>query len=202
MADEPIFRLWNPQWHNCTNMVPVRKDKDGHYPMTFEILANEAASAVAQIGTAADNALDGTTTPVLVYVVSSSADDTDNATKHARRVHLIGLSVASATDYINGDEDAVYSVEEIALAGATDVITTRYYLRVMHLYVCLHGSGDADAAGNIICEDDTDGTTTYLTIDAASNESNSSGLIYLFTNYEGRWDRCLISLNDTALNQA
>lgn len=199
---EAQFRLWNPQWHNCTMMIPRKRDKDGQYPMCITISVSEAASAVAEIGTAADNALNGTTTPVKVYVVSSSGDDTDSGTKHARRVHLIGLSVASATDYINGVEDAVYSVEEIALSGATDVITTRYYLRVMHMYVCDWGSGGSDAAGNIICESDADGTVTYLTIDANDNESNSSGLIYLAKDYEGRWTRCFISLNDTALNAA
>lgn len=197
---EAEFRLWNPQWHDCTCMIPTKKDKDGNYPMCITISISEAASAVAEIGTAADSALDGTTTPVQVIVVSSSADDDDGATKHVRKVHLIGLSVASAKNYVLGTEDPVYSVEELSMNGTTNVTSSRYYLRVMHLYAVQWGSGDADAAGAITCEYPEN--TALLTIDAGDNESNSSGLIYLADNYEGRWTRCFVSLNDAALNQA
>ena len=205
---EAKFRLWNPQWHNCTNMIPVRKDKHGHYPMVFDIEISEAASAAAEIGTAADNALNGSTTPVILYVASTSATDKDAAAGAVRRIHIIGISVASSKNYVLGTEDPVYSVEEVALDsadGTTDVTTSRYYLRVMHAYAVLWGTGGAashDAEGNITVADDDVPTTTYLTIDAADNESNNSGLIYLAANYEGRWTRCFVSLNDSALNQA
>jgi hypothetical protein len=201
MADEAEFRLWNPQWHNCTVMIPVRKDKDGNYPMCITTSITEAASAVAEIGTAADAVLDGTTTPVQVVVVSSQAnDDNDLAAADAQRVHLIGISVASSKNYILGKELPVYSVEEINLNGTSDVTSTRYYLRVMHAYCCKWGTTGSDAVGNITVE--YPANTTKLTIDAGSNESNSSGLIYLAANYEGRWTRLFVSLNDAALNQA
>jgi len=201
MADEAEFRLWNPQWHNCNVMVPVKKDKDGKYPMCITISVSEAASAVAEVGTAADAVMDGTTTPLQMIVVSSQAnDDNDLAAADAQRVHIIGLSVASARAYINGEEDPVYSVEEVNLNGTTDVPTTRYYLRAMHMYCCKWGTTGSDAVGNITLE--SPANTTKLTIDAGSNESNSSGLIYLWTNYEGRWTRCFVSLNDAALNVA
>jgi hypothetical protein len=198
---EAQFRLWNPQWHNCTKSIPVRKDKDGKYPMCITIDISEAASAVAEIGTAADSALNGTTTPVQVIVVSSAAnDDNDLADADAKKVHLIGISVASATDYINGVEDPVYSVEQLNLNGTTNVTSTRYYLRVMHMYCVDWGTTGSDPVGNITCEYPEN--TALLTMDAADNESNSSGLIYLAANYEGRWERCFVSLNDTALNVA
>ena len=197
---EAQFRLWNPQWHDCSYMIPRKKDINGNYPMCITIQVSEAASAAAEIGTAADSALNGTTTPVQVIVVSSSADDTDNSAKDVRNIHLIGISVASPTDYINGDEDPVYSVEEIAMNGTTNVTSDRYYLRVMHAYACRWGSNGSDAAGNITVEYPEN--TALLTMDAGDNESNSSGLIYLADEYEGRWERCFVSLNDAALNQA
>ena len=176
--------------------------------MTFEIYISEAASAVAEIGTAATGVLDGTTTPVVVYAVSSSDTDKDAAAGAVRAIHLIGISVASATDYINGEEEPVYSVEEIritAAGGTTAQVSTRYYLRVLHAYATEWGTGGAashDAEGNITIDDDGLGGNVYLTIDAGSNESNNSGLIYVADGFYGRWDRCFLSLNDQALNQA
>lgn len=196
---EAEYRLWNPQWHNCSYMVPVRKDKDGNYPMAIEISISEIASAAAEIGTAATAAKDGTTTPFIAIAVSSSASDDSGATDHLQRIHLIGISVSSAANYILGKEDPVYSIEEIVLNGVADVNSVRYYLRVLHAYGVSWGSGGSDAAGNVTIE--APANTALLTMDAGDNETNNSGMIWLATNYEGRWTRLFISLNDAALNQ-
>jgi len=176
--------------------------------MVFEIAVNEAASAVAELGTAADNVLDGTTTPVILYVASTDALDKDAAAGCVRALHIIGISVARSDEYVVGLEKPKFTVEEVRLDsadGTTDVTTERYYLRVMHMYATEWGTGDAgshEAEGNITVADDAVPTTTYLTLDLGSNESNSSGLVYLVDGYYGRWTRCYISLHDEDINEA
>lgn len=199
MADEGYFRLWNPQWTNSTGDKYTRTNLEGKRPITFEIAVSEATSAAAELGTAADAAFDGTTTPTVVYVDSSHADDTDDSTKDIRAVHVIGISVSSVKDFNEG-EKPLYSIEEIRTNGTTAVISTRFYLRLLHAYAAEWGSGGAVAAGNVIITNVT--PTTYLTIDAGSNESNSSGLIYVHENYWGRWSRCYISANDVNWDEA
>ena len=205
-ADEGHFRLWNPTWTNSTSDDCRRVNVHGLYRPTFEIAVTEASSAVAEIGTAADAVLNGTTTPVLLEIDSTSATDKDASTGAVRAVHIIGITVASATNYIAGIEDPVYSVEEVrcdATAGTTEVGTVRYYLRVMHAYATEWGSGGGashDAEGTITIQHPT--PTVYLTIDAGSNESNSSGLVYLVNGFWGRWTRCYVSLHDTDINEA
>lgn len=208
MADEGYFRLWNPEWTNSTGDNLIRTNVHGKRTMTFEIGIAEAASAAAQFGTAADNALNGTTTPVLLEVDSSSNTDIDGAAGAVRAVHIIGISVASSAEFVQGrstDAAAVkYTVEEVRTNGTTAVSTTRYYLRVMHMYATEWGTGGAashDAEGNITLQT-VGGATVYVTIDAGSNESNSSGLIYLYDGYWGRWNRCYVSLNDEDINEA
>ena len=193
MADEGYFRLWNPQWTNSTGDKYIRTNLEGKRPMTFEIAVSEATSAAAEIGTAADAAFDGTTTPQVAYIDSSHADDTDSSIKDVRAVHIIGISCSSVGAFNDG-EKPLYSIEEIRTSGTTAVVGTRAYLRILHAYAAEWGSGGANAAGNIIITNVT--PTTYLTIDAASNESNSSGLVYVHENYWGRWSRCYISAND------
>ena len=198
MADEGYFRLWNPQWTNSTGDSLIRTNVHGKRRMTFEIAVSEASSAAAELGTAADNALNGTTTPVVIYADSSQALDIDTTIGTVRAVHVIGITVSSVKAFNEG-EVPVYSVEEFRMNGATGVVSTRYYLRVMHAYACEWGSGDTAshvAEGNITIQSGAAGGTTYLTIDAESNESNSSGLIYLYEGYWGRWNRCYISAND------
>lgn len=204
MADEGYFRLWNPGWTNSTTDNCIRTNVRGKRRITFEIAVSEAGSAVAELGTAANNVLNGTTTPVLLEIDSTSATDKDAAAGAVRAVHIIGITVASAYDYIHNNETPVYSVEEVrcdATAGTTEVQTIRYYLRVMHAYATEWGTGGGathDAEGAITIQT-VGGATDYLTIDAASNESNSSGLVYLVDGYYGRWTRCYVSLNDVAI---
>jgi len=195
------MRLWNPDWYSpAISEAEIRK-KDVHrkYPMMFEIRYSGVGSAAAtEIGAAADNALDGTTTPVLLYIESTDAKDTV-AGVGVRRVRLIGLSVASVQDYLNGIETAVYSVEEINMATSAHTLTTRYYLRVMHLYASDWGA-ELNAAGTLTAGDDATPTTPYLTIAAGGNESNNGGLIYVGPGYHGRWKRLVANINDAAPN--
>jgi len=206
-ADEGRFRLWNPQWTNSTGDDCRRANVRGKNQMTFELAITEAASGVAELGTPADNILNGTGTPVLLEEDSTDALDKDADTGCVRAVHIIGITVASAQNYIDGLEDPVYSVEEVrcdVTAGTTAMPTSRYYLRVIHAYAVEWGSGGGashDAEGTITIQT-VGGVTTYLTIDAASNESNSSGLIYVADGYWGRWNRCYISLHDESVNVA
>ena len=142
-------------------------------------------------------------TAAKIFVVSSDAGDTNTDAGKVRKVCVIGISVASKYNYIQGTEDPIYTVEEINMAGATYVESERYYIRIMHMYASHWGSGGSDAEGTITLVDANTGTGhTYLTLDAASNESNSSGLIYVAENYWGRWNRCYISMNDVLIDVA
>ena len=208
MAEEGYFRLWNPEWCNSSTDDCIRTNVRGKRNMVFEIAVTEASSAVAELGSAADNPLDGTTTPVILYVASTDALDRDAAAGCTRAIHIIGISVASSDDYVLGLEEPKFSVEEVRMDsadGTTDVTTERYYLRVMHAYATEWGTGDAgshETEGAISVANDAVPTITYLTMDAASNESNSSGKIYLVDDYYGRWTRCYISLHDEDINEA
>lgn len=136
-----------------------------------------------------------------LFVMSAQANDTDATTGDARKVRIIGLSVASDIDERNGIETPTYSVEEVNLNGTTAVETVRYYQRVMHMYCCDWGSGGTDAKGNITLEDCATGTgNVYLTITATYNESNNGGMIYVGAGYYGRWKRLLANINDAAPN--
>jgi len=325
-ADEGYFRLWNPDWTDSTIDDCKRTNVHGRRQMTFEIAISEAASAVAELGTAADAVLygsrpevstntciaaasytsgeafkiyeadgDGTETvhwvwfkldaagagdpsggdsglectittgetptqvAVIVaaaidgeagltatsagaivtaesdavgdqtdchdvdtgtvcattyqgawqqacklFVVSSQANDTNAlAAADAKKVCIIGLSVSSKYNLVIKGEKPIYTVEEINLAGATFVETSRAYTRVMHMYCCDWGTTGSDAVGNVILVDTNTGTgNTLLTIDAGSNESNSSGLVYVADGRWGRWKRCYISLNDATIDVA
>ena len=202
------MRLWNPEWFSSAiSADEVRKrDKDGNYPLMFEIrYSGTCSAAAAQIGAAADNALDGTTTPVKVYVDCAADTDKDASTGHVRKVRIIGISVASDQAYINGTEDPVYSIEEVnltAAGGTTAVATSRYYLRVIHFYASDWGSGGSDASNAIYVQDDAAGTTKYLTIAQNYNESNNGGLIYVADGYYGRTVKLRAGLNDAAFNNA
>ena len=134
------MRLWNPEWTNITTTHDIYK-ADVHSkksPVYIEIMYNGTCSANAtEIGAAADSAKDGTTTPFKLVIVSSSADDTDNAAKDVRAVRVIGISVpgngatiAAATGFVDPDwaNKQVYSIEEIKMNGTTDVYSTRFWI--------------------------------------------------------------------------
>lgn len=149
-------RLYNPDWNNLTTQEHTlyRKDEYGNSPQMFHIFYKGTSNANAtELGGAADNALDGTTTPIKISVESASADDNDASNGHVRAIAVIGVSVASQVDYLADREDPVYSVEEFRMNGTTMVYSTRYYLRVIHAYAIEWGTGDTDAAGTITIED-------------------------------------------------
>jgi hypothetical protein len=206
-------RLWNPEWTNVTTLNQLRKsDIHGKRSSPYiEIMyTGTASAAAAEVGGAADSAKDGTGTPFRVNIVSSSADDTDNAAKDCRAVRLIGVSaanassttIASATTGRVVDDWATnhqYTVEEIRTNGTTDVYSTRFWIRLIHAYGCEFGSAGADAKGNITVE--SPANTTLLTIAAGANESNASA-IYGAYGHNGRLTYLRISSADVAWNNA
>jgi hypothetical protein len=186
------MRLWNPEWYSpaITRKQIIKPDVYSKNHPTIEIFYTGASSATAtEVGGAADSVLDGTTTPVQCIVVSASANDTNSSTGHVRKVRIIGISVASADNFVNGSEKPVYSLEECNMNGTTNVTTSRYYLRVLHFYACDWGSGGDEAADDITLEYPEN--TTLLTIAATANESNGS-IIYGCEEHNGRtvWANC------------
>lgn len=193
-------RLWNPEWKSPA--IPDKEvnkmDVHGKNATYIEIMYTGACSASAtEVGAAADSVLDGTTTPVQIIVVSASANDANTAASHVRKVRVIGVSVASATNFVLGTEKPVYSLEELNMNGTSDVTSTRYYLRVIHAYACDWGSGGDEAADAITVE--YPANTTLLTIAAAANESNAS-IIYGAEDHYGRTTYLNCCAADAAFN--
>ena len=180
----PVYvyqRLWNPGRENIygdtSNVLNyLEKDIRGtrKYTKYIEVFWVGTTQAGEQLGTAADSAKDGTTTPFQISVVSAQANDTDAATGDARKVALIGTSVSSIGAYNQGEQPKM-TVEVINLSGTTDVTSVRYYLWVDHAYVCDWGFGGADAKGDITIESPAD--ADLLTIKATYNESQG-GLLH------------------------
>jgi hypothetical protein len=169
-------RLWNAEVIiDPNNVLPNggRLKVNGAYPMIYTIDWTGAAQAASEeLGTAATSVKDGTTTPFQVTVVSTDVGDKrTTAAGFVHSVALIGLSVASIADYVNGIEDPKTTVEVVAMNGTTDVLSTRYYTWVDHAYACEWGTGAShDAEGNITIE--SPANTTLITITATYNESN------------------------------
>jgi len=115
-----------------------------------------------------------------------------------RKVRIIGVSVASATDFINGEEDPVFSLEEVNMAASAHTLTVRYYLRIIHFYASDWGS-EKDTAGTLTLGDDATPLNAYLTIAAAANESNGS-IIYGAPKSFGRLSYCYLGPADVAFN--
>jgi hypothetical protein len=210
------MRLWNPTYTNidittkANRRTIYKTDVHGNMHTYVEIFYTGASNANAtEVGGAADSAKDGTATPFKINIVSSDANDTDATTGDARKVRLIGISVpatsadstiAAATgtvdpNWANGKEE--YTVEELNLAGATDVYSQRFWIHVMHAYCSDWGSGGADAKGNITVE--SPANTTLLTIAAGANESNASA-IYGCYGYSGRLTYLKAGADDVAFN--
>ena len=178
-------RLWNPGVNNIigddSNVLHglTRYLPDSSARRVFEVFWRGTTEA-SELGGAATSVFDGTTTPQQIIVVSASASDTDGAAGHVRKVAVIGLAVKSQTAYLKGSSDAGYEapqayVEVVNMNGTTNVTTTLYFLRLVHIYACDWGSGDDDAAGNITAEYPEN--TALLTIVAGTNES-SGGILY------------------------
>lgn len=181
-------RLWNPGVNNIigddSDVLHSLRRIMPHEPQQraircFEVFWRGTTEA-SELGGAATSVFDGTTTPQNIIVVSASASDTDGAAGHVRKVAIIGLAVKDQGAYLKGSTDPGYEkpdlyVEVVNMNGTTNVTTTLYFLRLVHMYACDWGSGDDDAAGAITAEYPEN--TALLTIDAAENES-SGGILY------------------------
>lgn len=180
----PVYvqiRLWNIGKSNihgdASNVLNELKRKmaDGSAPTMYEIMWKGTPQAGAEeLGTAADAAKDGTTAPFQISVVSASANDTNTAAGHVRKVALIGVTVPNPG--VVADQTPKTTVEVINMNGTTDVTSSRYYLRLIHAYACDWGSGGQDAAGDITIESPAD--TDLQTIKAGNNESNGCILYF------------------------
>lgn len=175
-------RLWNPGldciYGDTSDVLHGLKRKikgTMGMPRYFEIYWAGATQAGEELGTAANSVKDGTTTPFQLTVVSSSANDTNTTAGHVRKVAVIGVSVSEADAKALDISNAKLTVEVVNMNGTTDVLSSRYYLRVIHAYACDWGTGDDDAAGSITVE--SPANTALLTIAANANESNS-GILY------------------------
>ena len=174
----PVYsmkRLWNPDLVIDANNVLPRKCIRYVYGHTHTMYYQKwlgTTQAGEEMGTAADSAKDGTTTPFPIIVVSASAlDDRGNAAGTVHSVALIGISVASILDYQNGVETPLKTVEVVAMDGQTDVNSTRQWLWCDHAYACEWGTGAThDAEGDITIESPVN--VDLLTIKATFNESN------------------------------
>ena len=208
------MRLWNPEYTNLSaaeKKEVYKADVHGRMQPYIEIFYSGTSSANATaVGGAADLAKDGSTTPFKVNVVSASANDTNTSAGHVRKVRIIGISVpcvagdatiAAATGTVdpNWSGQEAYTVEQINMAGATDVYSQRFWIHVMHFYACDWGSGDGDAADAITLE--SPANTTLLTIAQNGNESNGA-IIYGAAGHYGRWSRCVLGSADRAFNNA
>jgi hypothetical protein len=167
-------RLYNPELIIDTNGVlpnSLRNYYKGKAKPLYFIKWKGTTQAGEELGTAAASVKDGTTTPFQITVVSSDvADKRATAAGAVHSVALIGVSVASISDYQLGNETPKSTVEVVAMNGTTDVLSTRYYLWVDHAYACEWGTGATDATGDITIE--SPANTELLKITATYNESD------------------------------
>lgn len=178
------IRLWNPGkdciYGDSSHVLPnylqkkiVGFDQNVKY---LEVFYAGATQADEELGTAADKVEDGTTTPFQIIVVSAQATDIDTDGGKVRKVALIGVTVSAADAAALNVSNAKLTVEVINMNGTTDVLSARYYVRLIHAYACDWGSGGGDAEGDITIESPAD--TDLQTIKATQNESN--GCVFFF----------------------
>ncbi|MCP4585306.1 hypothetical protein [Pseudoalteromonas sp.] len=176
-------RLWNAEVVIDPNLVlpfkgyryVVHGSSNPHYHVKW----HGTTQAGEELGTAMDSDKDGTTTPFQITVVSSSnSDKRTTSTGMVHSVCLIGNSVKSIANYVNGKEEAKTTLEVVAMNGTTDVLSTRYYTSVFHAFACEWGTGAThDAEGNITIE--SPANTTLLTIAATYNESDGGTIHFV-----------------------
>lgn len=173
------IRLWNPgrdciygDETNVLNYLERPYMDTGKNLRHFEILWISVVQAASEeLGTAAASDKDGTTTPYLIFLDTDDAKDTLTGVG-ARRVAVIGVTVSSIGAF-NAGEVPKLTVEVIDMNGIAGVYSKRYYLWVIHPYVCDVGS-DHDTAGTLTIE--APATTVLYTIAAGQNESEGCTL--------------------------
>jgi hypothetical protein len=176
-------RLWNPDLViDANGVLPrgARQAINGKNRPTYHIKWHGTTQADEELGTAPTSAKDGTTTPFQLTVVSSDVgDNRSTAAGYVHSVAVIGISTNSIAGYNQWLLDSTTTegwagrpqstVEVFAMNGTTDVLSTRYYLWVDHVYACEWGTGAThDAEGNITVE--SPANTTLLTLAATYNE--------------------------------
>ncbi len=121
-----------------------------------------------------------------VFFVSAQANDTDVITGDMRKVNIIGYTATKL------------QAEELALSGATRVKSAELlWKRIIHHGGSDWGSGGQDALGNVSMQD-IDGTTSYLVLAAAGNESEG-GVIWLPNHFHAQIAELQLDLNDIAI---
>jgi len=127
-----------------------------------------------------DNELDAIDTPTLLNYRSSASLDKNAAGGTVRTIKIIGFTVDSLTDYQNGDEEPKWTIETCNMDssdGTTLQTTSKYYLRVVHVYASAWGTGDGSshtANGDITVEnDDQMSEITTIKCKAKTNCTNA-----------------------------
>lgn len=168
------LRLWDSVNDRIARTYNISQSVIANQNIPYKILELQYGGELSENETEIslpENVCDLSSSPAKVWVVSSSADDTDSATKNVRNITLVGL---------NSDNE--YTTEVVAMSGITHVQTTTTWKYIFHAYASLWGSGGSIAAGTIIIVNDDQSTTTYLTIATGANESDGSR-IYIPSGY-------------------
>ena len=152
-----------------------RVDPDNIYLVEYDITQPSGATFI-EIREGMTVALDGTTTAVLLDIVSADAKDTA-AGVGARTVMIVGISGTTSDP-----DDAIPYCEEVTLLGATIVNTARYYVRVFGMYVITAGS-EGNAAGAITLTEAAGTTHLYCTI-AAGSDGACNARVYVPDGYK------------------
>lgn len=165
-------RVYNPELIIDPDGVLPQKLHNTHIhknnPIYYINWTGTTQLAAEELGTPKTNTADGTTTPYLVNVVSSSVldDYDDTATGAVRSVALIGLTVSSVAAYTAGEIPLV-TVEVLRTNGTADVNSTRYFVWLDAAYAC-QWAAEFDAAGTIDLE--APSGTVQIVITAGQNE--------------------------------
>lgn len=179
-------RYWNPPFGDIIGdttgiLNGLEKSFQGLKGPLLEVYWFGTPEAL-ELGGTATAVLNGTTTPLQLFVDCAQNTDIDTAGAHVRKIAVIGLSLAPANvaAYILGASSPDYvaprlTVELIALNGTSGVSSVNFYTRLIHAYACQWGTAGADASGNITVE--SPAASVKLTITANENES-SSGIFY------------------------
>lgn len=165
-------RVYNPELIvDPDGVLPMKLRQSnikGYNPIYYIKWVGGTQVAAEELGTAKTATKDGTTTPYLVNLVSSSVldDYDDTATGAVRACAVVGLSVSSVAAYTAGEVPLV-TVEVIRTNGTADVNSTRYFLWTDAFYAVLWGV-EPDAKGNIDLE--APSGTPQIRILATQNE--------------------------------
>lgn len=131
------------------------------------------------------NVFDGTTTPIVVYAISSDNTQDKPAGTGALTVTVFGI-----------DENNLYNETTITLNGTTQVSSVTKYKRLIAAKLASCGTGGV-GVGNVTITN-TGQTETYLTIPAGQAATAQAGKVYIPTGYKGM----ILMLNGNLLQTA